>query len=137
MHAPETAPSVKSSPAWELVEVTKRFAGVVVVNNVSLRLARGEIHGLVGENGSGKSTLIKMLCGAYQPDAGAILRDGSPIALPDPSAARAAGVATVFQEFSLVPSLSVAENIHLGRLPTRRRQVDWAGMREGARQVLA
>ena len=125
------------TPAWEAIGLTKRFAGVVAVNDVSLRLRAGEIHGLVGENGSGKSTLIKMFSGAYQPNAGTILKNGAPIALADPSAARAAGVATVFQEFSLVPSLSVAENIYLGRLPQRRGQVDWAALRADAARLLA
>jgi ABC-type sugar transport system ATPase subunit len=125
------------APAWEAVAVTKRFAAVSAVDGVSLRLKSGEIHGLVGENGSGKSTLIKAMSGAYQPDAGTILRNGTPIALADPSAARAAGIATVFQEFSLVPSLSVAENIYLGRLPKKRGQVDWGALRADAARVLA
>jgi ABC-type sugar transport system ATPase subunit len=131
------APVSEGAPAWEVVGLTKRFAGVTAVNDVSLRLRAGEIHGLVGENGSGKSTLIKMLSGAYQPNAGAILKSGAPILLPDPSAARTAGVATVFQEFSLVPGLSVAENIFLGRLPLRRGQVDWKTLRASAARVLA
>jgi ABC-type sugar transport system ATPase subunit len=123
--------------AWELVGVTKRFGAVTALDNVSLRLIAGEIHGLVGENGSGKSTLIKILSGAHQPDEGAVLRGGKPVPLPHPSAARAVGVATVFQEFSLVPSLSVAENIHLGRLLMKNGQVDWAAVRSEAARVLA
>jgi ABC-type sugar transport system ATPase subunit len=126
----------REGPTWEVAGLTKRFAGITAVDGVSLRLRPGEIHGLVGENGSGKSTLIKMLSGAHQPDAGAILKNGAPIVLPDPSAARAAGVATVFQEFSLVQSLSVAENIFLGRLPIRRGQVDWRALRAAATRVL-
>jgi len=123
---------------WELDQVTKRFGGVVANDRVSLKLFGGQIHGLLGENGSGKSTLIKTLSGAHQPDGGRILRAGEPVALPDPIAARRAGVATVFQEFSLVPTLSVAENVYLGRLPLRRgRQVDWRRMREDARRVLS
>src|SRR5688500_586587 len=125
------------APAWEVVGLTKRFAAVTAVNAVSLRLRPGEIHGLVGENGSGKSTLIKVLSGAYQPDAGTILQNGVPIVLADPSVARATGIATVFQEFSLVPSLSVAENIYLGRLPMKRGQVDWRTLRAAAARVLS
>ncbi len=128
---------IEGTPAWEVVGLTKRFAGVTAVNAVSLRIRPGEIHGLVGENGSGKSTLIKMLSGAYQPDEGSILKGGVPIVLPEPSYARSMGVATVFQEFSLVPSLSVAENIFLGRLPKRRRQIDWSSLRASAARVLA
>jgi ABC-type sugar transport system ATPase subunit len=126
-----------NASAWEVVGLTKRFAAVTAVDAVSLRLKAGEIHGLVGENGSGKSTLIKMLSGAHQPDAGSILRAGKPVSLPDPQAARTAGVATVFQEFSLVPSLSVAENIFLGRLPMKWGQVNWTRLRREAAVVLA
>ena len=123
---------------WELEDVTKRFGGVVANDRVSLKLYGGQIHGLLGENGSGKSTLIKTLSGAHQPDGGRILRSGVPVSLPDPIAARRAGIATVFQEFSLVPTLSVAENVYLGRLPLRAgRQVDWRRMREDARRVLS
>jgi ABC-type sugar transport system ATPase subunit len=128
---------VEGTAAWEVAGLTKRFAGVTAVNGVSLRIRSGEIHGLVGENGSGKSTLIKMLSGAHQPDEGSILKGGVPVVLPDPSHARSLGVATVFQEFSLVPSLSVAENIFLGRLPRKNRQVDWTALRSSAAQVLA
>ena len=128
---------IEGIPAWEVSGLTKRFAGVTAVNAVSLRIRPGEIHGLVGENGSGKSTLIKMLSGAYQPDEGSIRKGGVPVVLPDPSYARSMGVATVFQEFSLVPSLSVAENILLGRLPKRRGQVDWRMLRASAARVLA
>jgi ABC-type sugar transport system ATPase subunit len=78
-----------------------------------------------------------MLSGAHQPDDGKILKSGAPVILPDPSHARSLGVATVFQEFSLVPSLSVAENILLGRLPKSRRQIDWSRTREAAARVLA
>jgi len=123
---------------WELQEVTKRFGGVVANDRVSLKLYGGQIHGLLGENGSGKSTLIKTLSGAHQADGGRILRAGVQVSLPDPIAARRAGVATVFQEFSLVPTLSVAENVHLGRLPLHAgRQVDWKRMRLDARRVLS
>jgi ribose transport system ATP-binding protein len=123
---------------WALEEITKQFGGVVANDRVSLKLYGGQIHGLLGENGSGKSTLIKTLCGAHQPDGGRILRCGQPVVLPNPIAARRAGIATVFQDFSLVPTLSVAENVYLGRLPLRRgRQVDWARMREDARRVMA
>lgn len=121
---------------WELREVTKVFPGVVANDNVSLALFSGEIHGLLGENGCGKSTLIKLFAGAHQPDSGAILKEGVPIGIPSPAAARAQGIATVFQEFSIVPTLTVAENICLGRLPLRRQRVDWASMRQRAEQLL-
>jgi ABC-type sugar transport system ATPase subunit len=124
-------------PVWELAEISKRYPGVLANDRVSLRLYPGEIHGLLGENGCGKSTLIKILSGAHQPTSGTILRRGEPVVLPTPTEAREAGIATVFQEFSLVRTLSVAENIHLGRLPRRGLSVDWAAMRSGAERVLA
>jgi ribose transport system ATP-binding protein len=124
-------------PAWELKAITKRFPGVVANDGVSLRLHRGRIHALVGENGSGKSTLIKTLCGVHPPDSGEILHNGEPVSLSDPIAARRAGIATVFQEFSLVPTLTVAENIFLGRPPRRGGKIDWAAMRLSAKRVLA
>ncbi len=123
--------------AWELRNIRKTFPGVVANDDISIVLRRGEIHGLLGENGSGKSTLIKTLCGAHQPDSGVILRRGVPVRLANPQHARQLGIATVFQEFSLVPTLTVAENIHLGRWPMRRGAVDWEAMREGARRLFA
>ena len=111
---------LEARPIWELVEITKRFPGVLANDRVSLRLDGGEIHGLMGENGCGKSTLIKTLSGAHQPDGGRILRAGEPVTFASPMGARAAGIATVFQEFSTVRTLTVAENIHLGA-PLRGR----------------
>ena len=121
-------------PRWELREITKRFPGVLANDRISLKLFPGEIYGLLGENGCGKSTLIKTLSGAYQPDSGTILRRGEPVALSGPLAAREAGISTVFQEFSVVPSLSVAENIFLGRWPRKGARVDWPAMCERARR---
>ena len=89
--------------AWELRDVRKTFGPVVANDGVSLILYRGQIHGLVGENGSGKSTLIKTLCGVHRPDEGDVLCGGRPVHLDHPITARSLGVATVFQEFSLVP----------------------------------
>ncbi len=122
---------------WELRGIRKTFGPVVANDDVSLALRRGQIHGLVGENGSGKSTLIRTLCGAHQPDSGTILHEGRPVRLDNPFASRASGIATVFQEFSLVPHMTVAENIFLGRWPGAHLHVDWRGMRQAARRVLA
>jgi ABC-type sugar transport system ATPase subunit len=124
-------------PIWELRRITKSFPGVVANKEVSLSLYAGQIHALLGENGSGKSTLIKIISGAYQPDSGEILRERRPVVLASPAAARAQGIATVFQEFSLVQSLTVAENISLGRLPNSRGIVDWQRMRTRATEILA
>jgi ABC-type sugar transport system ATPase subunit len=126
-------------PIWELIDIIKDFPGVRANDKVSIKLYPSEIHGLVGENGSGKSTLTKTLSGAHQPDSGEIRLYGEPIRLDNPIVARHHGIATVFQEFSLVPTLTVAENIYLGQLPTRPGVpiVDWKKMREGAVGILA
>jgi ribose transport system ATP-binding protein len=126
-----------SEPVWELRSITKRFPGVVANDDVTLQIHAGQIHGLLGENGCGKSTLIKILCGVHQADSGEIRHRGKPVTLDNPIAARQAGIATVFQEFSLVPSLSVAENIYLGRSLKRGLSVDWNAMRDGARRIIA
>jgi ribose transport system ATP-binding protein len=126
-----------AEPLWELRGISKSFPGVRALNGVSLTLREGEIHALVGENGSGKSTLVKCLSGVHQPDAGEIFHQGTRVELRDPTAAQERGVATFYQEFSLVPSLTVAENIYLGQLPTRNGAVDWRAAREGASEALA
>jgi ABC-type sugar transport system ATPase subunit len=129
-----------SEPAlWELRGVSKAFPGVQALADVSLAVRPGEMHALVGENGSGKTTLVKVLAGVHRPDTGEVLLRGAPVALPNPTAARRAGVATIFQEFSLVSSLTVAENVFLGRLPLRpgTRAVDWDAMRRRAADELA
>jgi len=123
---------------WELLGITKTFPGVQANQDITLRLRAGEIHGLLGQNGSGKSTLIKVLSGVIQPDSGEMRLKGRPIRLPTPHAARVAGTATVFQEFSSVGSLSVAENIFLGRLPMKPGGfvVDWDQLRRDALSCL-
>ena len=122
--------------AWELRGIRKTFGPVIANDNVSLVLRHGQIHGLVGENGCGKSTLIKTLCGAHLPDSGAILREGVPVHVDNPLVARSLGIATVFQEFSLVPHLTVGENIHLGRWRGPFFNLDWRAMRDAATRVL-
>ncbi|HET7315485.1 sugar ABC transporter ATP-binding protein [Salinisphaera sp.] len=103
-----------------LENVSKGFPGVKALDDVSLGVEAGEIHALLGENGAGKSTLMKILCGIYQPDAGTIRLDGEARAFSSYRDACAAGIGIVFQEFSLVPWLSVVDNIFLGREPRNR-----------------
>ena len=116
--------------------VTKRFSGVTVVDNVTVEVEPGEVHVLLGENGAGKSTLIKMMAGIYQPDEGEIIVDGVVTRLPTPKAAEALGIATIHQELNMVRSLSVAENVMLGRLPNAGGIVNKAAMRAAARKAL-
>ncbi|MBV9275338.1 MAG: sugar ABC transporter ATP-binding protein [Verrucomicrobia bacterium] len=106
-------------PILELRGLTKRFPGVVALDSVDLALATGEIHALVGENGAGKSTLIKLLCGGYRPDDGEMWFSGAPYHPATPLDALKAGIRVVYQEFSLLPFLSVAENLFFDRLPRR------------------
>ncbi|MET8140687.1 sugar ABC transporter ATP-binding protein [Sphaerisporangium sp. NPDC005288] len=115
----------------------KRFPGVVALDGVDLVLRAGEVHVLLGENGAGKSTLIKMLSGAYHPDSGRILVDGAPVEIRSAADARRLGIATIYQEFNLVPQLTVGENLALGRPPRRFGLVDTRRMHEQARGLLA
>ncbi|HML20722.1 MAG TPA: sugar ABC transporter ATP-binding protein [Aggregatilinea sp.] len=98
--------------------ITKQFPGTLALDNVQLDLQAGEIHAVVGENGAGKSTLMKILSGVYTPDAGTITFEGAPLTVSNPRDALTHGIAIVHQELSLVPALTVAENIYPGRLPT-------------------
>jgi ribose transport system ATP-binding protein len=111
----------------EMRGISKRYDATIALNGVDLILQPGEVHALAGENGAGKSTLIKVLAGAVSRDAGSIAIDGALTDLPSPRAAHQAGIRVVYQEFSLVPHLSVAENILLGQLPARHQGlwVDW------------
>jgi ribose transport system ATP-binding protein len=124
------------SPLLEMRDITKRFPGVTALDGVDFELERGEVHVVLGENGAGKSTLIKMLSGAYRPDEGEILLDGESVEIPSATVAQALGISTIYQEFNLVPQLTVAENIFLGRQPHRLGLVDRRKMREEARKLL-
>ncbi|HWL89371.1 MAG TPA: sugar ABC transporter ATP-binding protein [Polyangiaceae bacterium] len=122
----------------DLVEVSKRFPGVRALDGVSLQLWPGEVHALVGENGAGKSTLIKVLTGAYRPDGGQLKYEGRAVSFANPMAAQAAGISTIYQEVNLVPRMSVAQNLFLGREPrTRFGLIDRARVRKEAAEQLA
>jgi ribose transport system ATP-binding protein len=118
-HDPESP-----DPVLRLHGVGKEFFGTSVLRDIDLTLLPGQVHALVGENGAGKSTLMKIVAGVHRPDTGAIELDGAPVSFPTPLDAQQAGVATVFQEFNLLPDRSVAENVYLGREPLRRGLVD-------------
>jgi ribose transport system ATP-binding protein len=117
-------------PALEMRGITKSFAGNTVLADVSLTARGGEVHALVGENGAGKSTLMKILAGVHQPDAGEILIDGERRRFERPADALAAGVAMIYQELSLAPHLTVAENIFLGREPLKLAPIGLINTRE-------
>ncbi|BCJ76275.1 ribose import ATP-binding protein RbsA [Catellatospora sp. IY07-71] len=116
--------------------VSKSFGAVAALRDVHVELHAHEAHGLVGENGAGKSTLVKILAGVHAPDTGTITLDGRPLRLTGPADARAAGIAVIYQEPTLFPDLSVAENIFMGRQPLRSlRRIDTALMRARAAEL--
>jgi ribose transport system ATP-binding protein len=131
--------STSGAPLAELHEITKRFPGVTALDQVSLQIRPQEVVGLVGQNGSGKSTLLKILAGIHHPDGGEIRLRGEPTVLRNPGHARTAGIGMVFQEQSLLPNLTVAENIALGaeNLGSQARGFyRWGSVRRLAQQQL-
>lgn len=101
--------------------ISKSFPGVKALDNVSFSVNKGEVHGLVGENGAGKSTLMKVMSGVYQADEGKIFIEGQEVKINNISKAHELGVAIIFQELNLLPHLSVADNIFVGRQPKKAR----------------
>ncbi|MDX7951041.1 sugar ABC transporter ATP-binding protein [Lichenihabitans sp. Uapishka_5] len=121
----------------ELDHVSKRFAGIKALDDVSLSVAPGEIHCLAGENGSGKSTIIKVMSGVYRPDGGMVRVDGQPVAHMTPASSVAAGIQVIYQDLSLFGNLSVAENLAMNKvLKDGRRAVRWSETRRLARTAL-
>ncbi|MEV3923916.1 sugar ABC transporter ATP-binding protein [Actinomadura coerulea] len=112
-----SAPGRSAPPTLALVNVSKSFGAVRALQGVTLELHAGEVHALAGENGAGKSTVVKTFAGVHRPDAGEVRVDGEPVAFNGPADAQAAGVAVIYQEPTLFPDLSVAENIFMGRQP--------------------
>jgi monosaccharide-transporting ATPase len=125
-----------TEPLLVMEGVTKSFPGVRALQGASLRVGRGEVHAVMGQNGAGKSTLIKILTGAYRRDAGTITLDGQPVDFHSPQQAQAGGVSTIYQEVNLVPFRSVAENVFLGREPTRLGMIDRRRMHREAGELL-
>jgi len=127
-----------SGLALEARRIAKRFGGVHALRGVSFELAAGEVHALCGENGAGKSTLIKLLAGIHPHGSydGQILVDGQEVRLRSARDAEAVGIGVIHQELALFPDLSVAENLLLGRLPTRRGLIDWIAAQSESRRLL-
>jgi monosaccharide-transporting ATPase len=133
--APDTT-SPAGEPIIEMKDISITFPGVKALDSVSFRMFPGEVHSLMGENGAGKSTLIKALTGVYSIDSGTMSLGGVPLVISGPAQAQAAGISTVYQEVNLLPNLSVAENIMLGREPRRAGAIDWRAMRARSAELL-
>ncbi|WP_309065643.1 sugar ABC transporter ATP-binding protein [Microbacterium sp.] len=131
------APPAHPEPIVEVQRISISFPGIKALDEVSFRMFAGEVHSLMGENGAGKSTLIKALTGVYQADSGTILFAGTPVSFHGTAQAQDAGISTVYQEVNLLPNLTVAENIMLGREPRRWGAIDKRAMRARSREVLA
>ena len=110
---------IKNKYILEMENVSKTFPGVKALNKVNFNLKAGEVHALVGENGAGKSTLFKILAGAYKKDEGTIILDGNEVEMNSPKHALDLGISVIYQEFNLIPNLSIAENIFIGREPRK------------------
>lgn len=117
-------PATSETPILEVRNITKRFPGVVALDDVSVEFWPGRVHAIVGENGAGKSTLMKILVGAYTPDDGEIIFQTERITFHHPQEAQAKGISIIYQEFNLLPDRTVAQNIFLGREPTRNGLID-------------
>ncbi|MGH6960464.1 MAG: ATP-binding cassette domain-containing protein, partial [Dongiaceae bacterium] len=126
-----------AAPFWRMQGVSKRYGGVTALDNVDFQCAPGRIHAVLGENGAGKSTLIKIIAGVVQPDSGSMSLEGQPAAFRSPAEATKAGIVCIFQELSLMPDLTVADNICITDPPRRYGLIDGAAQRRRARELLA
>lgn len=120
----------------EMKQIDKRFPGVHALDHVDFKVRAGEIHALMGENGAGKSTLMKVLTGLYTKDSGEIIFDGESVSFNSPLDSQKAGISTIYQEINLIPYISVAENIFIGREPMKKTGIDWKTMYQQADEVL-
>lgn len=133
----DVRPAGARDPLFRMQGITKRYGGVQALDGVDLAVRAGRIHAVLGENGAGKSSLIKCMAGVVQPDAGTMTLEGRGVWFPTPSAANAAGIVCVFQELSLVPDLSVADNIMISNPPRRFGMIDRRAQRRAAEAALA
>jgi ribose transport system ATP-binding protein len=133
---PANENTVHPEPLMEVQNISKRFPGVVALDDVSLQFYPGEVHAVVGENGAGKSTLMKIMSGAYIPDSGTIYLGGEKVSFSHPQQAQMKGVSIIYQEFNLLPERTVAHNIFLARESTRLGTLDVRKMNKQAVEVL-
>ena len=131
-----TALPDNSAPLLEMHHITKRFPGVLALEDVNFEVRPGEVHVLVGENGAGKSTLMKIISGVYEVDSGEMVLQGRPVKFANPRQAQESGITTIYQELNLIPQLSIAENIFLGGEITRGAFLDWAEMYRRTEEML-
>jgi inositol transport system ATP-binding protein len=122
-------------PVLQMEKISKQFPGVQALDNVTLEVLPGEIHGLLGENGAGKSTLMKILSGVYQKDSGQIFLGGQEIEIHSPHHAQTLGISIIYQELNLMPNLTVAENVFIGREPNRGSFVQWRKLHQQTREL--
>src|ERR1700728_2736901 len=137
-HAPAAFPSASAGlddPILLMRGVSKRFPGVLALEDVHLEVGEAEIHALLGENGAGKSTLLKILSGAQSADSGEIELFGEPVAFATPHDAQRAGIVTIYQEFTLAPDMTIAENVFIGREPGSRLFVSWRRLAAETRAI--
>ncbi len=128
---------MQENVALSMTGITKQFPGVLALDDVSLRVLRGEVHALLGENGAGKSTLMKILAGAYQKDSGEIEVFSKKVEIDTPKSAEDLGIVIIYQELNLIPGLTVAENIFMGHHKMKNKfQIDWNQMNQKASQLL-
>lgn len=135
--APNEADELAGVPLLEMRRISKAYPGVQALDGVDFEVRSGEVHALVGENGAGKSTFVKIVAGAVRADAGELLVQGNQVSIASPRQAETLGIAVIYQEFNLIPYLSVAENIMLAREPLRGAGIDWKALRARAADVLA
>ena len=129
---------MQPAPLLEVRKICKQFPGVRALDSVDLQVQSGEVHALLGENGAGKSTLLKILAGALRADQGEAVLQGATLDAQDtPRDRQRLGLITIYQEFNLLPFMSIAENLFLGREPRRRGFIDWAALHEKSRALLA
>jgi len=132
-----SAAASATTPLVELRGISKSYGGVQALADVGFAIERASVHALVGENGAGKSTLVKILTGVVPPDQGELLLDGEPHRIGDPQTAHRLGIVAMYQEPTVFPDLTVAENVFAGRHPrSALRTVDWAEMRQQAKRIL-
>ena len=128
----------KNIPLLEMNNITKTFPGVVALNNVDLKLEKGEVLALLGENGAGKSTLLKVLAGAYRPNDGEIFLNGQKQNYKSPLDALKAGISVIYQELNYYNELTIAENIFVERLPKNKiGLIDWPTLYSRSKDVLS